>query len=203
MTVKWSSQSFLGMNGWDLQLPHYSTPEVDSELLRLILLDLVQLGLWVKRFWLRLLLSKQPPTQLFHRTNICPWYLIAGTQTSRLRSSSPCWESHLLQELKSHWWLLCQLLWKFSSRTCLSFSRHRCSVLSVRRYPHLWDLHYKKDVYTLERVQRKAACLYLQNFNQKASVTDMLRELEWDSLEMRRNKNSYKMHKLSHSLSTF
>ena len=69
MTVKWSSQSFLGMNGWDLRLCHYSTPEVDSELLRLILLDLVQLGLWVKRFWLRLLLSKQPPTQLFHRTN--------------------------------------------------------------------------------------------------------------------------------------
>ena len=103
MTVKWSSQSFLGMNGWDLRLRHYSTPEVDSELLRLILLDLVQLGLWVKRFWLRLLLSKQPPTQLFHRTNIlCPWYVIAGTQTSRLRSSSPCWESHLLQELKSH-----------------------------------------------------------------------------------------------------
>ena len=50
MTVKWSSQSFLGMNGWDLRLRHYSTPEVDSELLRLISLDLVQLRLWVKRF---------------------------------------------------------------------------------------------------------------------------------------------------------
>ena len=45
MTVKWSNQSFLGMNGWDLRLHHYSTPEVDSELLRL--LDLVQLWLGV------------------------------------------------------------------------------------------------------------------------------------------------------------
>jgi len=33
------------MEGWDLRLRHYSTPEADSELLRL--LDLVQLGLGV------------------------------------------------------------------------------------------------------------------------------------------------------------
>ena len=40
----------------------------------------------------------------------------AGTQTSQLRPSSLCWELHLLQELKSHWWLLHQLLWTFSSK---------------------------------------------------------------------------------------
>ena len=34
---------------------------------------------------------------------------------SRLRPSSFCWEPHLLQELKSHRWLLSQLLWNFSS----------------------------------------------------------------------------------------
>ena len=39
----------------------------------------------------------------------------AGTQTSQLRPSSFCWELHLLQDLKSHWWLLHQLLWTFSS----------------------------------------------------------------------------------------
>ena len=33
------------MEGWDLRLRHYFTPQVDSELLRL--LDLVQLGLQV------------------------------------------------------------------------------------------------------------------------------------------------------------
>ena len=41
----------------------------------------------------------------------------------------------------------------------------------------------------LERVQRKAARFCLQNYNRTASVTDMLRELEWDTLEMRRKKN--------------
>jgi len=41
----------------------------------------------------------------------------------------------------------------------------------------LWDPHYKKDVSTLERVQRKAARFCLQNFSKAASVTDMLSDL--------------------------
>ena len=54
---------------------------------------------------------------------------------------------------------------------------------------------------TLERVQRKAARFCLQNFNRTVSVTDMLRELEWDTLEMRRKKNRLTLtYKLSHSL---
>ena len=54
---------------------------------------------------------------------------------------------------------------------------------------------------TLERVQRKAARFCLQNFNRTVSVTDMLRELECDTLEMRRKKNRLTLtYKLSHSL---
>ena len=53
----------------------------------------------------------------------------------------------------------------------------------------------------LERVQRKAARFCLQNYNRTASITDMLRELEWDTLEMRRKKNRLTLtYKLSHSL---
>ena len=54
----------------------------------------------------------------------------------------------------------------------------------------------------LERVQRKAARFYLQNYNRTASIIDMLRELEWDNLEMRRKKDRLLslMYKLSHSL---
>ena len=56
----------------------------------------------------------------------------------------------------------------------------------------------------LERVQRKAARFCLQNYNRTASITHMLRELEWDTLEMRRKKNrSTLTHKLSHSLVDF
>ena len=53
----------------------------------------------------------------------------------------------------------------------------------------------------LERVQRKAARFCLQNYNRTASITDMLRELEWDTLEMTRKKNRLTLtYKLSRSL---
>ena len=64
-----------------------------------------------------------------------------------------------------------------------------------------WDPHYKKDISTLERVQRKAARFCLQNFTKTASVTDMLSDLKWDTLETRRKKNRLTlMYKLSHNL---
>ena len=64
-----------------------------------------------------------------------------------------------------------------------------------------WDPHYKKDISTLERVQRKAAHFCLQNFNKTASVTDMLSDLKWDTLALRRKKNRLTvMYKLSHNL---
>ena len=54
---------------------------------------------------------------------------------------------------------------------------------------------------TLERVQRKAACFCIQKFNRTASITDMLRELECDTLEMRRKENKLTLtYKLSRSL---
>ena len=64
-----------------------------------------------------------------------------------------------------------------------------------------WDPYYKKDVSTLEKVQRKAARFCLQNYNRTASVSDMIAKLEWDTLEKRRKKNRLTlMYKLSHYL---
>ena len=58
----------------------------------------------------------------------------------------------------------------------------------------------KKDISTLERVQRKAARFCLQNFNKTTSVTDMLSDLKWDTLETRKKKNRLTlMYKLSHN----
>lgn len=67
-----------------------------------------------------------------------------------------------------------------------------------------WDPHYEKDIQKLERVQRKAARFCAGNYNPYASVTDMLQELNWETLATRRKiaRLSF-MHKLSHNLTDF
>lgn len=64
-----------------------------------------------------------------------------------------------------------------------------------------WDPYYKKDIVKVESVQRKAARFCTQNYQQTASVTDMIKELGWDSLESRRKKARLNlMYKLTHKL---
>ena len=67
-----------------------------------------------------------------------------------------------------------------------------------------WDPHYEKDIQKLERVQRKAARFCAGNYNPYASVTDMLQELNWETLATRRKiaRLSF-MYKLSHNLTDF
>jgi len=64
-----------------------------------------------------------------------------------------------------------------------------------------WHPHYEKDITTLKRVQTKAARFSLENYDRIASVSNMLKELQWDTLDLRRKKNRLAlMYKLSHSL---
>ena len=65
----------------------------------------------------------------------------------------------------------------------------------------VWHPWQKNLTYELERVQR-AACRYtLNNYDYRASVTDMLHSLKWQSLESRRNFTSLIMlYKIHHSI---
>ena len=64
-----------------------------------------------------------------------------------------------------------------------------------------WDPFLKKDTSALERVQRKAVRFCSQNYNGYASVTDMIRDLGWATLETRRRQFRLTlMYKLTHGL---
>ena len=64
-----------------------------------------------------------------------------------------------------------------------------------------WDPHYKKDVAAVERVQRSAARFCLGNYDRTASVSAMIKELDWDTLETRRKCTRLSMmYKLSRGL---
>jgi hypothetical protein len=67
-----------------------------------------------------------------------------------------------------------------------------------------WDPHYKKEIKTLEKVQRKGARFCLQNYAPLASVTGMLDTLGWKTLEERRVESRLTMmYKISHNLVDF
>ena len=67
-----------------------------------------------------------------------------------------------------------------------------------------WDPYYEKDIQKPERVQRKAARFCAGNYNPYASVTEMLRELSWETLASRRQTARLSfMYKLSHKLTDF
>ena len=77
--------------------------------------------------------------------------------------------------------------------------QHRPTQTGVRKC--LMGPTLQKRYFNLERVQRKAARFCLQTFNETASVTDMLFDLKWDTLETRRKKKRLTlMYKLSHNL---
>ena len=52
-----------------------------------------------------------------------------------------------------------------------------------------WDPFLKKDISALERVQSKAARFCSQSYKRYASVTDVIKDLGWATLETRRGQS--------------
>ena len=66
-----------------------------------------------------------------------------------------------------------------------------------------WGPFLKKDISVLKRVQRKAAWFCSQNYDRYASVADMIKDLRWATLEMRRRQSRLMltcMYELTHGL---
>ena len=70
--------------------------------------------------------------------------------------------------------------------------------------PHLeysssvWDPHTRKKIHAIEMVQRRAARYVKRNYRNTSSVGDMLNDLNWQTLEIRRKNQRltmmYKIH---------
>ena len=64
-----------------------------------------------------------------------------------------------------------------------------------------WGPFLKKDISALKRVQCKTAWLCSKNYDKYASVTDMIKNLGWATLEMRRRQSRLMlMYELTHGL---
>ena len=52
----------------------------------------------------------------------------------------------------------------------------------------VWDPYLSKDIHRLEMVQRRAARYVCNRYHNRSSVSDMLMELEWPTLQQRRKQ---------------
>ena len=60
-------------------------------------------------------------------------------------------------------------------------------VRSVLEYPStVWDPHYRDDIKQIEMVQRRAARFVKNDYGSRSSVTQMMSDLNWKSLQDRR-----------------
>ena len=68
----------------------------------------------------------------------------------------------------------------------------------------VWDPHTQKNIDKLEKIQRRAARFVLNRYQKKDSVTSMLKELKWDTLqERRRQARLNMMFKIHNGLAQF
>ena len=58
--------------------------------------------------------------------------------------------------------------------------------LSLEYACSAWDPHLKNEIHKLDMVQRRAARYVLNRYHNTSSVSDMIAELNWNSLENRR-----------------
>ena len=56
-----------------------------------------------------------------------------------------------------------------------------------------WDPHQQNNIHRLEMIQRRAARYVKNRFHNTSSVSDMLHQLEWESLEYRRKEARYNL----------
>ena len=79
---------------------------------------------------------------------------------------------------------------------------HNCILDNFIEYSSaVWDPHQQQDKQRLERIQRRAARYVTNRYHNTSSVSDMLDQLEWPSLESRRtNSRLTMMYKMTKNL---
>ena len=85
---------------------------------------------------------------------------------------------------------------------CITELAYKTLVRPVMEYSaSVWSPHYKKLKRPIEMVQHCAARFVLHRYERKASVTDMILQLKWDTLEQRRLKaRTVMMYRIIHNL---
>ena len=64
----------------------------------------------------------------------------------------------------------------------------------------IWDPHNRTQINQIEKVQRRAARYVTNRYHNTSSVTDMLQNLNWPSLEITRTRVRLMLYKIIHHI---
>ncbi|XP_072030575.1 uncharacterized protein [Amphiura filiformis] len=82
-------------------------------------------------------------------------------------------------------------------RSCPQKIKARCYTTLVRPLLEFssaaWAPHHKSDINKLESVQRRAARFVMRDYHRTSSVSNMLRQLNWPTLQQRRDTSKLVM----------
>ena len=135
------------------------------------------------------------------RNNIHKEYNLGGSQLTTVAespylgltlSSNLSWQTHITNATRKANQILGLL--RRNLRGCPQKLRQQAYFSLVR--PHveyssvIWNPYSKKDINRVEMIQRRAARFVLKRYHHRDSVTSMLQQLEWESLEKRRQAAS-------------
>ncbi len=70
---------------------------------------------------------------------------------------------------------------KIKSKAYLTYVRPQLEYCST-----VWDPHTKENIKKIDKIQNRAARFTMNNYQQKASVSEMVKELKWPKLQIRR-----------------
>ena len=135
----------------------------------------------------------------------CSFAILNYTEIPRCRTDIKYWleysHQHHHNKSKKDTWLLRRHL-----RCCSPATKETAYKALVRPqmeyYSAVWDPYEKGDSETLEKVQRRAARFVKRDYRQQSSVTQMIKDLGWQSLqEWRAVKRLTLMYKTMRGLS--
>lgn len=141
-----------------------------------------------KTFSFRVTRKKKPLNFQYSVGNICIDHCneikyLGLTITSNLK-----WEKHISNICAKAFKKLCFLRRKLSkSPTSVKLTAYKTLIRPTLEYASVvWDPHYRKDISSLELIQRRAARFIIGDYRHSSSVTTMLQKLDLETLEERR-----------------
>ena len=90
-------------------------------------------------------------------------------------------------------------------KNCPPFVKNSCYkslIVPILEYScTIWDPHTLKDINKIDKIQRRAARFVKNNYSWSTSVSSLINDLNWQSLQLRRfNLKLIMMYKITHNL---